>query len=59
LPQKTIATQLLEKAGVDVNKLVDLIVRNAAAELTMSYYHAILRANLIGPYIGGFPTAGC
>jgi ferritin-like protein len=48
MPQKTVATQLLEKAGVDVNKLVELLVRNAAAELTTFYYYTILRVNLIG-----------
>jgi hypothetical protein len=34
MPLKTVATQLLEKAGVDVGKLVDLLDRDAAAKLT-------------------------
>ena len=34
MPLKTVATQLLEKAGADVGKLVDLLVCDAAAELT-------------------------
>ena len=29
-----VAREMVEKAGVDVNKLLDLLVRNAAAELT-------------------------
>ena len=37
-----------EKAGVDVDKLVDMLVKNAAAELTTYYYYTILRVNLIG-----------
>ena len=39
---------MVEKAGVDVNKLLDLLVRNSAAELTTYYYYTILRVNLIG-----------
>ena len=46
--QKTVATELVEKAGVDVEKLLDLLVRNASAELTTFYYYTILRVNLIG-----------
>ena len=43
-----VAREMVEKAGVDVDKLVDLLVRNAAAELTTFYYYTILRVNLIG-----------
>ena len=43
-----IAREVVEKAGVDVNKLLDLLVRNASAELTTYYYYTILRTNLIG-----------
>src|SRR3989337_3088484 len=43
-----VAREMVEKAGVDVNKLVDLVVRNASAELTTFYYYTILRVNLIG-----------
>jgi len=39
---------MVENAGVDVDKLIDLLVKNAAAELTTYYYYTILRANLIG-----------
>lgn len=40
--------ELIKKAGVDVDKLLDLLVKNAAAELITYYYYTILRANLIG-----------
>ena len=43
-----VAREMVQKAGVDVDKLVDLLVRNAAAELTTYYYYTILRVNLIG-----------
>jgi len=46
--KKTVARQLVEKAGIDVEKLLDLLVRNASAELTTFYYYTILRVNLIG-----------
>jgi ferritin-like protein len=39
---------MVERAGVNVEKLLDLLVRNAAAELTTYYYYTILRCNLIG-----------
>ncbi len=42
---------MVQKSGVDVDELLDLLVRNAAAELTTFYYYTILRANLIG--LGG------
>ena len=43
-----VAREMVEKAGVDVDKLLELLVKNAAAELTTYYYYTILRANLIG-----------
>lgn len=43
-----VAIDMVKKAGVDVDKLVNLLVKNAAAELTTYYYYTILRANLIG-----------
>jgi len=55
LPQKIrgvkmgkVARQVVEEAGVDVDGLIELLVKNAAAELTTYYYYTILRANLIG-----------
>lgn len=38
---------MVEDAGVDVDELVELLVKNAAAELTTFYYYTILRVNLI------------
>ena len=43
-----VARELVEKAGVDIDKLVEMLVRNAAVELTTHYYYTILRVNLIG-----------
>jgi ferritin-like protein len=43
-----VTRQVVEKAGVNVDQLVDLLVKNAAAELTTYYYYTILRCNLIG-----------
>ena len=43
-----VAREMVEKAGVNVDKLVDLLVRNAAAELTTYYYYTILRMHLAG-----------
>jgi ferritin-like protein len=42
-----VARQMVEKAGVDVDKLLKLLVKNASAELTTFYYYTILRVNLI------------
>jgi ferritin-like protein len=39
---------MVAKAGVDVDNLVELLVKNASAELTTFYYYTILRVNLIG-----------
>ncbi len=46
---KLVSRQLVEKAGVNVDELLNLLVRNAAAELTTFYYYTILRVNLTGP----------
>jgi ferritin-like protein len=43
-----VTRQMVEKAGVDVDHLIELLVKNAAAELTTYYYYTILRFNLIG-----------
>jgi ferritin-like protein len=43
-----VAREMVERAGVNVDQLVELLVKNAAAELTTYYYYTILRANLIG-----------
>jgi len=43
-----VARRMVEQAGIDVDKLLKLLIKNAAAELTTYYYYTILRANLIG-----------
>ena len=43
-----VAIDVVKQAGIDVDKLVELLVKNASAELTTYYYYTILRANLIG-----------
>jgi ferritin-like protein len=43
-----VSKEMVKKSGVDVEKLVDLLVKNASAELTTFYYYTILRVNLIG-----------
>jgi ferritin-like protein len=43
-----VAQEMVKKSGVDLDKLVDLLIKNASAELTTFYYYTILRANLIG-----------
>ena len=43
-----VAREMVERSGINVNQLVELLVKNAAAELTTYYYYTILRANLIG-----------
>ncbi len=43
-----VARKVVEAAGIDLNQLLDLLVRNASAELTTYYYYTLLRVNLIG-----------
>jgi ferritin-like protein len=43
-----VAREMVERAGINVDELLELLVTNAAAELTTFYYYTILRANLIG-----------
>ncbi len=43
-----VARQMVEDSGVDVDKLLDLLITNASAELTTFYYYTLLRVNLIG-----------
>jgi ferritin-like protein len=43
-----VTREMVERSGINVDELVDLLVKNAAAELTTFYYYTILRANLIG-----------
>lgn len=43
-----VAREMVEKAGINVDQLLELLVKNASAELTTFYYYTILRVNLIG-----------
>ncbi|MBU7016821.1 MAG: DNA protection protein DPS [Theionarchaea archaeon] len=43
-----VTREMVEKSGINVDQLVELLVKNAAAELTTYYYYTILRVNLIG-----------
>lgn len=40
--------ELIKRAGVDVDRLLDLLVRAASAEFTTYYYYTILRMNATG-----------
>ncbi|MCQ8893736.1 MAG: DNA protection during starvation protein [Methanolinea sp.] len=42
-----VTQEMVRKAGINLNELVDLLVKNAAAELTTFYYYTILLVNLI------------
>ena len=39
---------MVERSGINVDELVELLVKNASAELTTYYYYTILRVNLLG-----------
>jgi len=43
-----VTREMVEKAGVDVDHLIELLVKNAAAELTTFYYYTILCLIMIG-----------
>lgn len=43
-----VAREVVAKAGVNVDQLVEKLVRAAAAEFTTYYYYTILRVNAIG-----------
>jgi ferritin-like protein len=45
---KTVAREMVERAGVNVDQLLELLIKNASAELTTFYYYTIIRVNLIG-----------
>ena len=44
---KSMARELVDKSGVDVDKLVERLVSVAMAELGNYYYHTILRLSLL------------
>ena len=43
-----VARKMVKEAGIDIEELLDLLIKNAAAELTTYYYYTSLRVNLIG-----------
>jgi ferritin-like protein len=43
-----VTREMVEKSGINVDELIELLVANASAELTTFYYYTILRVNLIG-----------
>lgn len=43
-----VTREMVEKTGINLDELIELLVKNAAAELTTFYYYTILRVNLIG-----------
>jgi len=43
-----VAQEMVQKAGINLDQLLELLVKNASAELTTYYYYTILRVNLIG-----------
>lgn len=43
-----VARQVVEQAGVDVNVLIDKLIRAAGAKFTTFYYYTILRVSSIG-----------
>ena len=46
-----VVREMVEKAGIDVDELLELPIKNAATEFTTCYYYTILRANISG--LGG------
>lgn len=45
---KCVARELVEGSGVDVDRLVDLLVGRALAEMGNYYYYTLLRMHLVG-----------
>lgn len=43
-----VTREMVEKSGINVDQLLELLTKNASAELTTFYYYTILRFNLIG-----------
>ncbi len=43
-----VAQEMVTRTGIKLDELVEMLVRNAAAELTTFYYYTVLRVNLIG-----------
>jgi ferritin-like protein len=45
---EVVGRSIIEKAGINVDQLIDKLVRGVAAELTTYYYYTILRMHLTG-----------
>jgi ferritin-like protein len=43
-----VGVEVIRGRGVDVDKLIKMLVGNAAAEFASTYYYTILRMNLAG-----------
>jgi ferritin-like protein len=43
-----VTREMVENTGINVEQLLQMLVSNAAAELTTFYYYTLLRVNLIG-----------
>lgn len=43
-----LSREIVEKTGINVPQLVNLLVKNAAAEMSTYYYYTILRVNMVG-----------
>lgn len=43
-----VTREVVERSGINVDQLLELLIKNASAELTTFYYYTILRFNLIG-----------
>ena len=43
-----LAREMVKKSGINLDELLELLVANAAAEITTYYYYTLLRVNLIG-----------
>jgi ferritin-like protein len=45
---RNVGREMVEKAGVDIDLLIDKLKRAAAAELTTYYYYTVLRMRCTG-----------
>ncbi|MGB5823070.1 MAG: DNA protection during starvation protein [Proteocatella sp.] len=43
-----VSREMVEQSGINVDELLELLIKNAAAELTTYYYYTILRTNMAG-----------
>ncbi len=42
------AIEIVKQSGVDVDKLLELLIKNCASEFSTYYHYTVLRSNLIG-----------